>query len=204
MAERSQPGLAPLLETVEEEARRQAESQLEEARARAALRVAEAERVAQEVEAQAGAAGAAEGEREARRRVALARIEARRELLRLRETHVERAIELAVRRLDEELQGPEGAAFAARAVRAAARALGESRLVLRAAQVDRAALADALGAGAPAIEWDGEAAGAPGLVALSPDRHRMVDMTIDGVARRRRGDARRAAAAALAGRRGGP
>jgi len=206
MPERSQPGLAPLLETVEEEARQHSETQLGEARKRAGLCLAEAERKAGEIEAQARAAGLAEGEREAQSRIARARIAARGELLRERETHIERAIELATRRLDAQLQGPEGAALVVAAVRAAARALGETRLRIRAACVDRAAVEAALGAGAPAIEWEEEDAGAghSGIVALSLDRHRMVDLTLDGIARRRHDEMRHAAAEALLGRRGGP
>ena len=90
-----QPGLAPLLEIVEEEARQQAETLLADAHRQSEQRLREAERSAQEIEAQANATGAAEGEREAQRRVALARIETRRDGLRLRETQGERAIELA-------------------------------------------------------------------------------------------------------------
>jgi vacuolar-type H+-ATPase subunit E/Vma4 len=203
MPEPTQPGLAPLLETVEEEARQHCEFQLGEARKRAALRLAEAERKAGEIEAQARAAGVAEGEREAQSHIARARIATHREFLRERETHIERAIELATRRLDAQLRGPEGTALVAAAVRAAARALGEIRLRIRAAGVDRAAVEAALGAGAPAIEWeDGADADVSGFVAFSPDRHRMVDMTLDGIARRRRDEARRAAAEALLGRRG--
>ena len=198
MPERRDPGLAPLLDTVAAEARQQAEALLAEARAEADLRLREAERSASEIEARAGAAGAAEGEREARRRIALAHIETRRELLRMREMHLERAIEHAIHALDAQLQGPEGVSLVAGAVRAAARALGETQLSLRAGRVDRAAVVAALGPDAPNVAWDeDDGPGGSGIVVSSADRHRMVDMTLDGIARRRHDAARHAAADAL-------
>jgi vacuolar-type H+-ATPase subunit E/Vma4 len=205
MPEPTQPDLAPLLETVADEARQHRDTQLAEARQSAALRLAEAERKASEIRAQATATGVAEGDREAQSRIARARIATRRDLLRERETHLERAIELATGRLEAELRGAEGAALVAAAVRAAARTLGETRLRIRAAGVDRRAVAAALGAGAPGIEWEDEAdADVAGIVASSLDRHRMVDMTLDGIVRRRHDEARRAAAEALLGKRGDP
>jgi len=195
-------GLASLLETVEGEARHHAETLLEDARRQAELRVGEAERSAAEVEAQASAAGTVEGEREARRRIALGRIETRRQLLQLRESNVERALELAAARLAEQLRGSANASLLADAVRAAARALGEDRVRVRARAHDRSPLASTLGAGPPAVEWDeGDVPEQAGVVVLSADRHRMVDMTIDGLLRRRRAAASRAAAEVLVGRR---
>ena len=199
----SEPGVAPLLEIVEEEARQQVETLLADAHRQAEQRLREAQRSAQEVEAQASATGAAEGEREAQRRVALARIETRRDALRLRESHVDRAIELATRRLDELLRGPTGASLLAAAIRAAARALGESAVHVRARPGERASIGSALCAGPPAVEaWEEiDEADATGVFVLSPDRHRMVDMTIRGVLRRRHDLARRAAADVLLGKR---
>lgn len=198
-----QPGLAPLLEIVEEEARQQAETLLADAHRQSEQRLREAERSAQEIEAQANATGAAEGEREAQRRVALARIETRRDALRLRESHVERAIELATRRLDEVLRGPSGASLLATAIRAAAHALGENAVRVRTRPAERASIASALGAGPPAVEaWEEvDDAGTTGVAVLSPDRHRMVEMTIGGMLRRRRDLARRTAAGVLLGKR---
>jgi len=201
MAERTDAGLAPLLETVQEEARRQAEQVLADARVQSDQRLREAERSAAEIEARAAAAGTAEGDREARRRVALARIESRRELLRVRETYLDRAIDRAVHDLDVQLQGPAGTALVAGAVRAAARALGEGRVYVRAGRIDRDAVEAALRAGGPEIAWADatpDETSAAGVLVLSADRHRMVDMTVDGIARRRRDALRRAAAKALA------
>ncbi len=198
-----EPGLAPLLEIVAEEARQQAETLLADAQRQAEQRLREAERSAQEIEAQASATGAAEGEREAQRRIALARIETRRDALRLWESHVERAIELATRRLDEVLRGPSGAPLLAAAIRAAARALGETAIQVRARTGERASIVSALGAGLPAVEaWEEiDEADAIGVVVLSPDRHRMVDMTMGGLLRRRHDLARRTAAGVLFGKR---
>ena len=198
MPDATAPGLAALLEMLEQEAHAQAEHVLAEARERAALRLREADQAARAIEAEADAAGAAEGEREARRRVALARIETRRELLQVREANAQHAIDLAVGRLAGEIDGADGARLAAAAVRVAARALGVDRVRLRGDRLDRRALAASLHGG-PAIEWD-EAPGpdAPGVLVLAPDRHRMVDMTLDGIVRRRHDDARRAATAVFA------
>jgi vacuolar-type H+-ATPase subunit E/Vma4 len=157
-ADAAQLGLAPLLETLEEEARHQAETLVEDAR---------------------------------------------RHALQLRESHVQRAIELAIRRVHEQIEGPTGASLLAAAIRTAAQALGETRVRIRARPDMRAAIASALGADPPAVEaWEeGGAPDDPGVVVLSPDRHRMVDMTVGGLLRRRQGAARRAAARVLLGKR---
>jgi len=187
-------GLTPLLDTVAEEARRQVEALLAEARRLAELRVREAEKNAKEIVAQATASGAVEGEREAQRRIALAGFETRRELLRVRESQIERAIELATRRLAERAEGAAGACLLAAAIRTAASALGEPRVRVRVRPRDHAALESALGAD---FVWEDDEREEPGVRVLSPDGRRMVDMTVGGILRRRRDDARRAAAAAL-------
>jgi len=195
-------GLTPLLETVADEAQRAAEALGSEARRRAELRVAEAERSAQEIEAQASASGAAEGEREAQRRIALARIETRLDLLLLRESEIDRAIELAKRRLAELTAGAEGARLVAGAIRAAARVLGESHVRVRASE--RAALEAALAGGELAIEWEPAERDEPGALVLALDGRRVVDMTLGGILRRRHDRARQVAAETLFGKRSAP
>jgi len=189
-------GLAPLLDMVAEEARLQAEALLAEARRQAELHVREAEKKAKEIVAGATASGAIEGEREARRRIALAGIETRRELLRVRESHIERAVELAARRLAERVEGASGGDLLAAAIRTGASALGESRVRVHVRPRDRAALESALGSD---FVWENDEREEPGVRVLSPDGRRMVDMTVGGILRRRRDEARRAAATALVG-----
>jgi vacuolar-type H+-ATPase subunit E/Vma4 len=188
--------LALLLETVEDEARREREEVLAQARARAEERLREGERTAREVEARAEAAGTREGEREAHRRVALARIETRQALLWQREIPVERALGLARDRFATWLEQPEGRRWLARGIRAAARALGAERVRVCVDPGARDALAAALGADAASITWEPSDPGA-GVLVRTPDGRRAVDLTVAGILRRREGAARRAAAVAL-------
>lgn len=189
--------LAPLLELVAEEAEREAEQLLAAAGARARQVVATAEERAEAMLAGAAAEGRTEGEREGRRRVALAQIEARQEALRLREAALERVLERALRLLHERADGPEGERLLAELVASAARALGDATLQLRVRARERERVADGLpGVGAELVLSD-ETLAEPGAVVSSPDGRRIVDMTLSGLARRRRDASRQAAARVL-------
>jgi vacuolar-type H+-ATPase subunit E/Vma4 len=129
--------------------------------------------------------------------VALARIEARQDELRQREAEVARAIDGALRRLQERAEGPEAGALLASLVTSAARALGERRLRLRVRAQDRQRLAaDLAGAGLEPT-FDEEPLAEPGALVRAEDGRRLVDATLSGILRLRRPAARRAAAAAL-------
>lgn len=196
LAPDAERGLAPLLEIVALEVHRQSEALLAESRRHAELRLHEAEKSAAQIAAQAIASGELEGEREARRRMALAEVETRRELLRIRESQIDRAVELAARRLAELAEGPASVPLLVAAVRTAASALGEARVRVCARARQRAELELKLG---DDVVWDAAEPQEAGVWVFSLDRRRMVDMTVGGILRRRRAQARRAAAAALFG-----
>jgi vacuolar-type H+-ATPase subunit E/Vma4 len=193
----SVPELAPLLDGLAAESRREADRIVAAARARAAESIARAEREAARSEAEAEAEGRREGEREARRRVAPARIEARQEELRQREAEVERAIDAARRRLEERARGPEGGALLTAFVTSAARALGERRVRVAVRVEDRPGLVAALAGTDLEPIVDEEPLGEPGARVRSEDGRRVIDATLPGILRLRRPAARRAAAAVL-------
>jgi vacuolar-type H+-ATPase subunit E/Vma4 len=195
----ARPGLGALLETVAEEARREVERVVAEARAHAQARVAEAERTAGEIGAAASGAGSVEGAREARRRIALAQIETRVELLRLRERHVEQAIERAGRRLGEQAAAAAGAELLAGAIRGAARDLEAARVAVRLPAGLRGAVQRALTRDPLEVTWADPEDPAPGVVVVTPDGRRLVDLTVPAVVRRCHEAARAAAARALFG-----
>jgi vacuolar-type H+-ATPase subunit E/Vma4 len=190
-------GLTALLEGVAEEAQREADGIVGAARARAADVLARAEHEAALLEAEAEAEGRREGEREARRRVALARIEARQDELRQREAEVDGAIERARRRIEERADGADAEGLLAALVAGAARALGERRVRVRV----RAQDAPRLAAAAPDLDLeltvDPEPLAEAGALVSTEDGRRFVDATISGIARLRRPSARRAAARVL-------
>jgi dTMP kinase len=195
----SAPGteLTPLLEGLAEEARREAEQIVGAARQRAEEALARAEREASRLEAEAEADGRREGEREARRRVALARIEARQDELRQREVEVARVIDAARRRLEARAEGPDAGPLLAALVASAARALGERRVRLQVRAQDRAHLETALAGMGLEPSFDEEPLVEPGVLVRTEDGRRLVDATLEGLLRLRRPAARRAAAAKL-------
>jgi vacuolar-type H+-ATPase subunit E/Vma4 len=196
----ARPGLGALLATVAEEARREAERVVAEARAHAQARVADAERTAGEIAAAASGAGATEGAREARRRIALAQIETRVELLRLRERHVEQAIERAARRLGEQAAAADaGAELLAGAIRGAAGDLETARVAVRLPDGLRGAVRRALARDPLEVTWADPEDVAPGVVVTTADGRRLVDLTVPAVVRRCHEAARAAAARALFG-----
>jgi vacuolar-type H+-ATPase subunit E/Vma4 len=191
------PELAPLLDGLAEEARREADEIVGAARRRAEESLARAALEASRLGAEAEAEGRREGEREARRRVALARIEVRQEELRQREAEVARAIDGARRRLEERAEGPEAGAFLAAWVTSAALALGEQRVRLRVRAQDRPRLTAELAGTGLEPSFDEEPLAEPGVLVRAEDGRRLVDATLTGFLRLRRPAARRAAAAAL-------
>jgi vacuolar-type H+-ATPase subunit E/Vma4 len=195
--ERRDAGGGPLAEKVLDDARREAAAIVLAARERAERRLREAEQEAGRIEAEVTAAGRAEGERKARREAALADIEARRMLLGARVSQVERILAEARRRLAERVEGPEGSRFLAALVAAGGRSLGVERFRVRVPGRFRAPLEDVLqGAGAVPVLEETEDARA-GVTIHSLDGRKMVDMTVDGISRRRAQEAWRAAAEAL-------
>jgi vacuolar-type H+-ATPase subunit E/Vma4 len=190
-------GLAPLLESLADEARREADRIVAAARERAGEALARAEREASRLDAGAVAEGRREGESEARRRLALARIEARRDELQQREVELERAIEQALRRLEERAEGSDGGELLAALVRAAARALGERSVRVQVRARDRSRLAAARAGLGLELTIDEEPIEEPGARVRSSDGRRLVDATLAGLLRLRGPAARRAAGAAL-------
>jgi vacuolar-type H+-ATPase subunit E/Vma4 len=188
--------LAPLLETIAEEARREAGEIVDAARGRAEATAQRAELEARSLESQAASRGRVEGEEEARRQLALARLEARQALLRERDGHVEGVLEEARRRVAELAQGPEAGRVLADLIAGARRALDERGLRVRVRARDRARLTEVT---PPDVEIvvDDAALDEPGVVVTTLDGRRRMDLTLAAILRRRREAARRAAAALL-------
>ena len=189
--------LAPLLETIADEARRQADQIVAAARQRAEAVDRRTELQAGTIEAQAESRGRAEGEEEGRRRVALARLEGRAALLRERDAQVERVLEEALQRLVARAQGPEAGRFLGELVTGACRELGERQVRVRVRTQDRALLS---GPAAPAeveLLLDDQELDEPGALVASLDGGRQLDLTLGATLRRCRDAARRVAASVL-------
>jgi vacuolar-type H+-ATPase subunit E/Vma4 len=196
--------LAPLLETVADEARREAEGLVDEAHQRAELHVSETERSAQRIEADAIAAGREEGRRLARRRIALAELEARHASLRSKASLVDQAVDLAITQLAARAEGGEAEAFLGAALRVAARVLGGSGLRVRVRLAQTAQARAALDAVGLSAELEATETADAGAWVATADGRRAVDMTLGGILDRRREEARRAAARTLFAKRGAP